>query len=123
MSISRLGTLLLGIVLVALLLGCNALALGGAKKYKVDLQNVLMNIQDEVESEGIVSDRTYSKFQNFMEKYKEDYGNKGSYIKAQNVLEHLTAARNDPENAFMEYQKAKMEITLAQDLLKTEVQD
>ena len=28
MSISRLGTLLLGIVLVALLLGCNALALG-----------------------------------------------------------------------------------------------
>ena len=123
MSISRIGTLLLGIALIALLLGCNALALGGAKKYKVDLQNIMMNIQDEVNRDGLVSDGTYRKFQNFMEKYEEDYGRKGSYVKALNVMEHVTAAKNNPDNAFMDYQKAKMEITLCQDLLKTEVQE
>jgi hypothetical protein len=123
MSISRVGTLLLGVALIALLLGCNALALGGAKKYKVDLQNILMNIQDEVDRDGMVSDRTYNKFKGFMDKYQEEYGRKGSYIKAKNVLEHVTNARGDSENGFMEYQKAKMEITLCQDLLKTEVQE
>ena len=123
MSISRVGTLLLGFALIALLLGCNALALGGAKKYKVDLQNIMMAIQDEVDRDGMVSDRTYTKFQNFMAKHEEEFGRKGSYIKAKNVMEHVTAALNNPDNAFMDYQKAKMEITLCQDLLKTEVQD
>lgn len=123
MTISRVGTLLLGIALISLLMGCNALALGGAKKYKVDLQNILMNITDEIDRDGKVAERTYSKFQSFMDKYEEEYGRKGSYVKALNVMEHVTAARNTPDNAFMEYQKAKMEITLCQDLLKTEVQE
>jgi hypothetical protein len=123
MNISRIGTLLLGMLLAALLLGCNALALGGAQKYKVDLTNILMNVQDEIESEGQVSDRTFNKFQSFMENNEEEFSSKGSYIKAEEVLDFIIEARNSPDDSFMKYQSAKVEITLVFDMLKTEVSD
>ncbi len=121
MNISRIGILLLGMLLAALLLGCNALALGGAQKYKVDLTNILMQVQDEIDNEGVVSDQTFNKFKTFMENNEEEFGNKGSYVKAENALECLITARNDPEKAFFQQQSAKLEINLCFDMLKTEV--
>ncbi|HES58557.1 MAG TPA: hypothetical protein ENO21_03905 [Firmicutes bacterium] len=123
MNISRIGILLLGVLLAALILGCNALALGGAQKYKVDLTNILMKIQDEIENEGKVSDQTFNKFENFMESNEEEFGNKGSYVKAEEVMKCLVEARNNPANAFMQLQSAKVEMTLVFDMLKTEVSE
>lgn len=123
MNNSRIGIMLLGMLLAALLLGCNSLALGGAQKYKVDLTNILMKIQDEINKDGAVSDQTFNKFQTFMEDSKEEFGGKGSYYRAEEVMKCLVEARTNPENAFMQYQSAKLEITLCFDMLKTEVSE
>jgi hypothetical protein len=121
MSISRTGILLLGFLLAACILSCTALALGGAQKYKVDLTNILMKAQDEINSEGSVSDKTYNKFKSFMEKSEEQFGMKGSYVKAENVMKCFDTARSEPDKAFYQYQSAKIEITYVFDMLKTEV--
>ena len=121
MNVSRTGILLLGIVLVALLVSCTALALTGAKKYKVDLTNILMKIQDEINNEGAVSDKSYNKFKSFMAKSEPEFGKKGSYVKAEKVEECLDIARAEPDKAFYQYQSAKLEISAVFDMLKTEV--
>jgi len=123
MNISRIGILFACIVLVSLFAGCKVLALNGAQKYKVDLTNVLMKIQDEINNDGKVSDKTYTKYEKFLEKSKDEYYNKGSYEKAEQIMECLQKARSDSANAFYQYQNAKIIMNQCFDLLKTEVAD
>lgn len=121
MRISRTGILLACIVLVGLIVSCKVLALSGDQKYKVDLTNILMKIQDEINNNGEVSDVTYNKFVKFMDKSKDTYWKKGSYEKAEQIMDCLNTARSQPDKAFYNYQNAKMIMNDCFDLLKTEV--
>lgn len=121
MRISRTGILLACIMLVGLIVSCKVLALSGDQKYKVDLTNILMKIQDQINNDGEVSDAMYKKFQNFMDKSKDTYWKKGSYEKAEQIMDCLTKARSEPDKAFYNYQNAKLIMNECLDLLKTEV--
>ena len=111
------------VLLVSFAISCNALALGGDKKYKVDLSNILLTIQKQIENDGEVSDKMETKLTKYMEKSKEEFGGKGSWIWAEKAMNHIVEAKTNPGQAFMLYQTAKMEIAECFDMLKTEVQD
>lgn len=109
--------LLLGIV------GCNALALGGEKKYKVDLQNALLRISDQIEKDGVVTDSAISKLQGVLDKYAEEFAGRGSYTSTLNLIDTLNKIKDEPQNEFIINQSALVIITDIQDTLKTEVKD
>lgn len=117
---------LLWLVLATIVVGvvcCNTLALSGEKKYKVDLSNVLLNIVDEIETNGAVPDRTFNKLAGLLEKSEEEFGIRTSHMQSKAALESLQKAKDDPSNAFEHYQNALMCIANVQDALKTEVRD
>ena len=116
---------LLIVVFASLLLGsvsCTALALSGAKKYKVDLSNVMLKVRDQIESDGEVNERTTAKFESVLAKYEEEFGMKGSHIRATEALAEIKQAQANPVDAFMHYRNADVKISDVMDMLKTEVQ-
>jgi hypothetical protein len=111
---------------VCLMLGivsCNALALGGEKKYKVDLQNSLLKINDQIEKDGTVSDSAIAKLQSVLDKYEEEFADRGSFVSAKGLLDLLAKVKEEPQNEFMLNQSALVMISDIQDTLKTEVKD
>jgi hypothetical protein len=117
---------LLWLVLATIVVGvvcCKTLALSGEKKYKVDLSNVLLNIKDEIDTNGVVSDKTYNKFADFLEKSEEEFGIRASHMLSKDALESIRQAKDDPNSKFQHYQNALMSIANVQDALKTEVKD
>jgi hypothetical protein len=105
------------------IVGCNALALGGEKKYKVDLQNALLRISDQIEKNGEVSDDAIAKLQGVLEKYKEDFSGNGSYTSAESLIETLNKVKDEPGNEFSINQSALVIISDIQDTLKTEIKE
>ena len=105
---------------------CNALALTGAKKYKVDLSNILLALKADIENNGEVSDKNLSKLEGFLAKHREEFSTKGSFMRASEALTEIRTARDEyaaGRNGFMNYQAAKQLIFQTQDMLKTEVKD
>jgi hypothetical protein len=103
--------------------GCNALALSGEKKYKVDLQNSLLRIKDEIEQDGEISDRSIGKLQSVLEKYEEEFSQKGSYATALKLIETADRIKDEPNNEFTLNQSVLMMIVDIEDTLKTEIKD
>jgi hypothetical protein len=125
-SMYRLSIALLVLVATGLLLGmlgCNALALSGEKKYKVDLQNALLRLQDEIEQNGEISDRAMGKLQAVLDKYQEEFGNNGSYATALKLIETANRIKDEPNNEFTLNQSVLMMIVDIQETLKTEIKD
>jgi len=105
------------------IVSCNALALGGEKKYKVDLQNALLKISDQIEKNGVVGQDAISKLQSVLDKYKDEYSERGSYVSAVKLIEILDKVKEEPQNEFLINQSALVIITDIQDTLKTEVKE
>jgi len=105
------------------IVGCNALALGGEKKYKVDLQNSLLKINEQIEQDGTVSDSAIAKLQNVLKKYEDEFSGRGSFTSTMSLLDMLAKVKDEPENEFMINQSVLVMIVDIQDTLKTEVKD
>ena len=122
----RLSIALLVLAAAGLMLGtfgCKALALSGEKKYKVDLQNSLLKIKDEIEEKGEISDRAISKLQGILDKYEEEFSQKGSYMSALKLIETAARVKEEPQNEFLINQSVLMMIVDIEDTLKTEIKD
>jgi len=117
---------LVWLVLATIVFGvvcCKTLALSGEKKYKVSLSNVLLNVKDEIETDGVVSDKIYNKFAAFLESSEEEFGNRASHMLSKEALESIRLAKDDPSRTFEHNQNALMSIANVQDALKTEVRE
>lgn len=122
----RLSIALLVLVATGLLLGmlsCNALALSGEKKYKVDLQNALLRLQDEIEQKGEITDRSMGKLKSVLSKYEEEFSNRGSYMTALKLIDTVDLIKEQPQNEFTLNQSVLMMIVDIQETLKTEIKD
>jgi len=115
--------LLAALCLMLGLVSCKALALSGEKKYKVDLQNALLKINEQVEQDGSISDSAVAKLQGVLERYEEDFSKRGSFIQTTKLIELMAKIREEPQNEFMLNQSVLVMITDIQDTLKTEVQE
>jgi hypothetical protein len=115
--LAAMACLMLGIV------SCNALALGGEKKYKVDLQNALLKINEQIEQDGTVSDAAKAKLQGVLDKYEEEFSKRGSFISSTKLIELLNRIDSEPNEEFMINQSALVVIADIQDTLKTEVKE
>ena len=123
MSIYRIGILLTAAVLLLVIAGgCKSLALSGARKYKVDLTNALLNIQTAIETDGVVKQGEIDKLDQVLTKYEPEFGNKGSFSTSKRILESLKkVVAENPPNAFQLYRSAISDIAGVNELLKTEV--
>lgn len=122
----RLSIALLVLFAVGMLLGsfgCKALALSGEKKYKVDLQNALLRIKDEIEGAGVISDNSIKKLQGILDKYEKEFSERGSYVSAVKLIEAAARVKEEPQNEFMINQSVLMMIVDIEDTLKTEIKD
>lgn len=120
----RIGLLALAAVCILFnLVGCKTLALSGEKKYKVDLSNVVLNIKDEIEKTGDVSDDKLVKFEKLMDKYRDQFGDKGSFQFATQALAELKEAKANPDDAFKMLNVAVGDCGQVLEMLKTEIQD
>lgn len=100
---------------------CKTLALTGKEKYKVDLNNVFATIRDEINNDGLVSEKSVTKLGNILEANREDCSVNGSFVEAEKALTSLKAALNEPEKAFNHQQEALLYATNSQEFLKTEI--
>ena len=122
MQIARIGlALTVALVIFGLAASCQTLALTGAKKYKVDLTQVMMKIQAEIEQDGEVSDRTVEKLENLINASRDEYGKKGSFIRSEYVLETLKQAKEKPDEKFQILRSTSVVCDEVLEMLKTEV--
>jgi len=123
MSFPRNGMLTLAaIAFVIMVCGCNALALSGFEKYKVDLNGLLLKIKSEIDTEGKVSTATVGKLDKFLDQRRKEFGMKGSFGRTERVQEYLHDAAANEAEAFRNYQMCKNEIAEILEMLKTEQQ-
>jgi len=115
----------LALVLVAFMLGtvaaCRTVAISGPQKYKVDISNVLLKMKLELDRDGQITDATISKLENVLAKHEEEFAGKGSYLRAQEILQLEEIARAEPAKAFHQHEAIKMDIDMIFEMLKTEI--
>lgn len=97
-------------------------ALSGPKRYKSEVSANLLEIKDEIEKNGQVSEPSYNKLSGILDRYKDEFGGKGSYHNLQEIKKHLDTGRENPSAAFQANQEAIIMVGRAQDVLMTEVQ-
>jgi hypothetical protein len=105
------------------LVACNSLALSGDKRYKTEINNVLLNCNEDFSKNGEVSDATVAKMDKMVTKYQADYGEKGSFIRFKEMIELVKKAKADSANAFNLMQQAMMKKSEVEGYLTTEVKD
>ena len=116
------GALLILVSAGLLASSCQSLALSGPKKFKVDLQNVLVNMDREITNDGHVSDKTSAKLDAVLLKYQGEYAKLGSFMTAQQIQITLQQVKTEPNNEFNLNKSIMMNISEVNDMLKTEVQ-
>jgi hypothetical protein len=123
MHIVRIGSLVLVMTLLLVFAdGCKSLALTGARKYKVDLTNACLNIQNEIEQDGSVKQQTVDKLNSVLTKYEPEFGKKGSWAASKRIFDTITKVLTEnPANAFQIYRGCLSDIANVNELLKTEV--
>jgi hypothetical protein len=102
--------------------GCTSLALTGPKKYKVDLQNVLVNMDREISNDGKITDKTSQKLDQVLVKWQADMSKQGSYMTAVKIQDTLKQIKTDPNNEYGLNQSIELYITDINEMLKTEIQ-
>ena len=121
----RISMLIAGCLILALCLSaCNSLALTGPKKYKVDLQNIMLQIKSEIDNQGSVSEKTMNKLDGFLEKHREEFGGKGSFMRSEEALEAIKEAKAgeaEGKNVFQKYLEVKQSMNSAGDMLAPEI--
>jgi hypothetical protein len=122
MKVLRNGILVLMVICVGLqFVACSTLAMNGDKRYKVELNNILLRVQSDFDKSGAVSGDTRKKLDDFLTKYEADYSSKASYTDAKKMRDLINEAEADPNTAFGKYQQALALKTSAEEYLTTEV--
>lgn len=104
------------------IVACNSLALSGDKRYKTEVNNVLLNAQADFDKNGAISEATQKKMTALLTKYEAEYSGKGSYMKLKDMVTAIDEAEADPANAFKKYQAALAMKHEAENFLTTEFQ-
>lgn len=102
---------------------CNSLALSGDKRYKTEINNVLLSAASDFEKNGSVSAVTTKKMETLLTKYEAEYGGKGSYMRVKEMLDLIKEAEANPTGAFNIYRQALQKKTEAEGYLTTEIMD
>ena len=123
MKAMRNAILVLMVVCVGLqFVACKTLALGGDKRYKVELNNILLNVDTEFSKDGAVTPGTRKKLDEFLTKYEADYGTKASFTETKKMRDLINEADTTPEaTRFTKYQEAMASKASAEQYLTTEI--
>jgi hypothetical protein len=100
---------------------CSTLALNGDKRYKVELNNIFLNVQSDFDKEGGATPQTRKKLDELITKYEADYGKKASFTCMKQMRDAINEAEADPNNKFSKYQVALQLKNEAEDYLTTEI--
>jgi hypothetical protein len=124
MHIVRIGSLILVMTMLLVFAdGCKSLALTGSRKYKVDLTNACLNIQNEIEQDGAVKQQTADRLGKVLTKYEPEFGKKGSWTQSKKILDEVNKViAENPPNSFQLYRSCLGQIANVNELLKTEVE-
>lgn len=117
-------TIILALVAASMLigiLGCTSLALTGAKKYKVEVTNVLLKMKAQIEQDGEITEATTNKLSKVLDKYETEFGKKSSYLTCKIMLDTLQGAETSGRTTFQINQDVMAMIVDVLDTLKTEV--
>lgn len=124
MAALRLAVIALMIGCISLqVVACTTLALSGAKRYKTEMNNVLLNAQRDFEKDGAVSATTKGKMEKLLTKYQTEFGEKGSYMRFKEMYDLIVEAEAKPNEAFQKYQVAMQKKSDAEGYLTTEIMD
>jgi len=102
---------------------CNSLALSGDKRYKTELNNVLLSAQSDFDKDGAVSPTTLKKMEGLLGKYRAEYAEKGSFIRFQEMVDLINRAEQTPAEAFGLYREAFAKKIECESYLTTEIKD
>jgi hypothetical protein len=109
--------------ILASAVSCNTLAVGGLKKYRVEITNAASDINTEISTNGKVSEKMISKLEGILAKYKDEAGNFGTYRDAQDIIKLVKEGWADPTTEFAKYKEVQMKTNSIQDMVRTEVPD
>lgn len=119
-------TIILALVAACMLigmLGCSTLALSGAKKYKVDVTNVLLKMKAQIEQDGEIPEATVGKLSSLLDKYEAEFSKNGSYVTCKRILETLEGAKESSLSMFQTNQNVMKMIIDVLETLKTEIRE
>lgn len=102
---------------------CRTLAVTGAKKYRVDITNAVNTISSEINNDGKISDRAIAKLKKVLDANRADFGQYGTFTKAEEILKYNDEAVADPNVAFAKYQQIQQDATYIVDMIRSEVPD
>lgn len=83
MTIMALAVLVLGV----LIHGCSIPGTEGHGRYKTELLSTLSAIENDINTKGKIQEKNVTKLEKVLEKWEDEFGGKGSFIRAKEVLE------------------------------------
>jgi hypothetical protein len=102
---------------------CKTLAVGGAKKYRVDITNAVNAISQEIDSDGKISDASLAKLQKVLDTNRGEFGKYGTFTKGEEIVKYYNEAKADPANAFAKFQQVQQDAAYIVDMIRSEVPD
>jgi hypothetical protein len=104
---------------------CNSLALTGDKRYKAEVNAVLLSVSSDLDKDGAISAYSQKKVDALIAKYEKDYGGKASFMKIKEMNDLLKAAAADTSQAtqFRKIEEAKQAREMAESYLTTEIKE
>ena len=120
MKIVKLTILALAVLVLAVdLSSCSIPGTSGHGRYKTELLSSLSGIENDINTKGEISDTSLGKLENVLSKWEEEFGKKGSYIRAKEILE-LARKSNAGEDTFNNNQSIKVTAESVRSYMQTE---
>ena len=67
--------------------GCSIPGASGHGRYKTEVLSTLSAIENDINGKGNIQQKNVDKLEGVLEKWRDEYGKKGSFIRAEEVLE------------------------------------
>jgi hypothetical protein len=97
--------------------------LSDTKKYRVDITNSVVIISEEINSNGLVSDQARSRLETVLDRYRARFSQYSTFIKSEEILALIDAAKNDPASMFAKYMTIQRDAEYIIDNMRAEVPD
>jgi hypothetical protein len=95
----------LAVVVLLLFTACDQFGLGGAQRYKPEINAALAVIRADIQEKGEVNPKSVERLRKIEQKYKADYGEKQSYMHLGLVIsaiEQYQAAAPDEKAVYLQ---------------------
>jgi maltose-binding protein MalE len=118
LSIIAIALLVLGISASA----CSIPGTEGHGRYKTELLSTLAAIENDIATKGEIQEKNVQKLREVLTKWEEDFGTKGSYIRAKESLEQCekSVAAAEGTDVFMTNQNIKLTNDAIRSYMQTE---